>query len=298
MLKNRDGRKHKFRSRRLQKINLKYLALNIFIAKSFIFLKLFNKLIIKMKEDVLHISDLKIYFESLSSFTKDEILAFYEQFQPSINATSIKSRMHRLSQKGIIKRLGKNNYQLGEAHQFIPEIDSKTVSLYKSLSKEFPFLRFCIWNTSLFNEFMIHQPNIFYTIIETETDKDQRLMYAQSVFNFLKTKSRSVFLAPSKEVLDLYASESRNSLIVRPMVSESPLQKIEKVAVPCLEKILVDVFCEPNLFVAQQGSERSTIFKEAFQKYTINQTTLLRYASRRNQKEEIATYLKSLNLML
>ena len=51
--------------------------------------------------------------------------------------------------------------------------------------------------------------------------------------------------------------------------------------------MLVDLYCDVDLFQFYQGKEKGTIFKEAFSKYTINKSKLLRYASRRGKKEEI-----------
>ena len=51
--------------------------------------------------------------------------------------------------------------------------------------------------------------------------------------------------------------------------------------------MLVDLYCDVELFQFYQGKEKNTIFKEAFSKYTINKSKLLRYASRRGKKEEI-----------
>jgi hypothetical protein len=48
-----------------------------------------------------------------------------------------------------------------------------------------------------------------------------------------------------------------------------------------------------GLTVAQQGAEKRTIFKEAFAKYTINQSKMLRYADRRRKKEELNLFVKT-----
>ena len=55
---------------------------------------------------------------------------------------------------------------------------------------------------------------------------------------------------------------------------------------PTLEKILVDIIADEELFAAQQG-ELEFIFKSAFDKYNINESKMKRYASRRNRKTEI-----------
>ncbi len=54
---------------------------------------------------------------------------------------------------------------------------------------------------------------------------------------------------------------------------------------------MVDIFCEELLFDAQQGSEMDRIFKEAFEKYAISESKMLRYASRRRKKQELEIYL-------
>jgi hypothetical protein len=59
--------------------------------------------------------------------------------------------------------------------------------------------------------------------------------------------------------------------------------------------MLVDIFCDDNIFSAQQGSEMKYIFNEAFRKYTINENRLLRYAERRRKKEDLINYLKTIS---
>ena len=70
------------------------------------------------------------------------------------------------------------------------------------------------------------------------------------------------------------------------MVSESPLQSVYGIAVPMLEKILVDAIVSPELEFAR-GGEIFTIFENAGEMYRINRKTMLRYATRRGKKEEV-----------
>jgi hypothetical protein len=59
--------------------------------------------------------------------------------------------------------------------------------------------------------------------------------------------------------------------------------------------MLVDIFCDDVIFSAQQGGEMRTIFKNAFEKYTINQSKMLRYADRRRKKEELNQFIKTIS---
>jgi hypothetical protein len=136
---------------------------------------------------------------------------------------------------------------------------------------------------------MIHQPGRFYILVEVEKDA------TQSVFFYLKENKFSVFIDPTKDLFDKYIPDEKETLIVKALVSEAPLQLIKGVNNPALEKMLVDVFCDDAVFAAQQGAEMRTIFREAMTKYTINENRMLRYADRRGKKEDFKNYLNSIS---
>ena len=77
-----------------------------------------------------------------------------------------------------------------------------------------------------------------------------------------------------------------DAIIVKNLNSESPTVKESKIVVPMLEKMLVDMLIDENLFSAQQG-ELDYIFKSAYKKFTINESKMKRYASRRNREVEL-----------
>ena len=60
--------------------------------------------------------------------------------------------------------------------------------------------------------------------------------------------------------------------------------------------MLVDVFCVPDIYAPQQGKELENIFKNAFEKYTINRDKLLRYSARRKRKQELIKFIEYLNI--
>lgn len=194
-------------------------------------------------------------------------------------------------QKGVLQRIGRGTFELGKEKHFVPEISSQMKSTYQKVEKEFPFLDLCIWDTSSLNEFMVHQPFQFFMLVEVDKEA------TGSVFHYLKELKSNVFLEPGIEIFENYLPENKKPYIIQPLVSEAPLQEIKDVYTITLEKVLVDIFCDPVTFSAYQGSERSTIFKEAFDRYTVNRNKLLRYANRRGKKKDISTYLESLKLL-
>lgn len=192
-------------------------------------------------------------------------------------------------QSGVFSRVGRGKFILGERRNFIPEISLKIKSIHKELEKQFPYMQSCIWNTSILNELMIHQPGRFYTLVEVNREA------TGSVFYFLKDKMKNVFLEPSSDILSLYASSEKEVIIIKSLVSEAPLQKIKGLPTITIEKLLVDIFCDETIFAAQQGGEMQTIFRNAIEKYSINENKMIRYADRRGKKEAFIIYLNKIS---
>jgi len=68
------------------------------------------------------------------------------------------------------------------------------------------------------------------------------------------------------------------------LITDAPLQDVEQVKVPCIEKILVDLIVDTELYATYQGRDLDSIIENAFQYNTIKKDTLLRYANRRRKK--------------
>lgn len=165
----------------------------------------------------------------------------------------------------------------------------KLKTINSKLKNNFPFLTSCLWSSTLLNEFTIHQSNKIFFLIEVEKDA------VESIFRFLKDKNYPVFINPSQEVFENYASSENNFIIVKQLISEAPIQTIKNINTVTLEKMLVDIFCDKIIFSAFQGNEMKKIFSSAYIKYSINENRLLRYANRRGKKEQLKKYLNLIN---
>ena len=254
------------------------------------FYRLFFIFVIKNKiiaTEKLNIEELKQVFKDIQSFNTKDLVDFYRSKEPELKTTTINWRIYSLVQKGVLTRIGRGKFSLGYNEIFIPEINSKLKTIHSKLKKEFPYLEICLWNTSSFNEFMVHQPGRFYILIEVEKDA------TQSVFFFLKEAKFSVFLDPTQDLIEKYLPDEKETLIVKSLVTEAPTQKIEGLITTTIEKMLVDVFCDDVILSAQQGSEMRTIFQEAMNKYTVNENRMIRYADRRRKKRTFMNYLSS-----
>lgn len=238
--------------------------------------------------DKLHIDKIKRHFKDKPVFETQDIITFYEQIEKSIKSTTVNWRVYSLVQIGILQRIGRGKFTLGKGKTYIPEISSVIKAIFKKLKTEFPYINLCVWNTSVLNEFMLHQPNQFYYLIEADKET------THSVFYFLREFKKSVFIDPTNDIFEKYILNEKEVFIVKTLISEAPTQNINGVETATIEKMLVDIFCDDVIFSAQQGAEMRTIFQEAFNKYTINQSKMVRYADRRRKKEDFSQFVKTI----
>jgi hypothetical protein len=113
----------------------------------------------------------------------------------------------------------------------------------------------------------------------------------ESVYFQLKEEFSGAFLRPPETLLNNVLPDFRLPLVVRYLASENPLSEHDNILVVTIEKMLVDVFCDPE-FSYFMGSERRAVFSNAYYKYTVNENKLLRYAARKRRKEQIQKYIE------
>jgi hypothetical protein len=217
--------------------------------------------------------------------TLNDMNAFYREAEPCIPKTTVNWRIHSLVRSGILQRTGKGLYRFGEMQVFTPNTDSRMKRIGRSLKKRFPFTRYCLWDLSYINHFSRHLINFNVLFVDVERDA------VDAVYHALKETLPKVM-----SINHLYdnLSEFDGAVFVRPLVSESPVRTVENIPVTTLEKMLVDLATDRE-FISFQGNEIYTIFETAFEKYTVNQNTLLRYASRKHKKEETEKIIATIN---
>lgn len=112
--------------------------------------------------------------------------------------------------------------------------------------------------------------------------------YMDSAFFTLKDKGfTETFIKPDKNLVEKYISEAKHPVIIKPFLSRSPVQSVEGIIVPTLEKMMVDIYCDDQIYYAFQGNQLLNIYRNAVNKYTLNFSKLFNYAKRRSREDEI-----------
>jgi hypothetical protein len=232
------------------------------------------------------IDQLKQKFKDQESFSREALHNFYLQYEPELKETTFRWRIYNLKVKNLIRPISRNEFTLLYRPVYKPIIEEAERKLFLLIEKGFKTLKKAAWSTRIISEFMLHQPGRFFTILEVEKDA------LEPVFHFLiDNKVKNVFLQPEEKELQRYISELDNAIVVQPLVSKAPLQKVTKVNTITIEKLLVDLFCDKKLFYTYQGSELVFIFNSVYHKYAIDFTKLFSYAQRRRREIDLMDFL-------
>lgn len=229
------------------------------------------------------------HFKNQHSFTTSDVYRFFSKTRPNIKKSTVNWRIYYLVQQGLLQRVGRGVYTLGKERQFAPSLPQNHQIVSSFLKKQFPLIAHSLWHTSALKEFAQHIPAVDFLLVEVERET------VDSVFHILKELNKNTFKKPPQKMMEDFVLNFKNTVIIKPLISESPLQIINGISIPRLEKILVDLFADKEIFYFLHGNELLNIFKNAIEKYTINSDKLLRYAKRRNKNKEIRKILNQIN---
>lgn len=220
------------------------------------------------------------YFQGSERLSKQRLVGSIKKDFPDWSDNTINMYLSKLKKEGNISSPSRGIYELDSNSSFHPKISSEVKKIFNKIKLEFPYITFCVWDSVWLNDFMHHQPFKHYIVVEVEKDA------CESVFGFLSDAMKNVFLNPDGEIFELYIHNLEEAVVIKNLVSEAPLIEVQKVAVPSLEKLLVDMLIDTELFSAQQN-EKEFIMRSAMDKFTLNVLKMRRYAVRRNREKEI-----------
>jgi hypothetical protein len=223
---------------------------------------------------------INFYFKGSQRLSKQKLVGFIKKDFPDWSDNTINIYLSKLKKNGIISAPSRGIYKFDSSNPFQPKISGKLKRIFNKIKREFPFIIFCVWDTIWLNDLMRHQPLKHYIVIEVEKDA------FESVFAFLTETKKGVFLNPSEEIFDRYINNLDEAIIVKNLISEAPLIGLENITIASVEKLLVDMMIDIDLFSAQQN-EKDFIMKSSIDKFTLNELKMLRYAMRRNREKEV-----------
>jgi len=228
------------------------------------------------------------YFNKHERITTSEAYSLFKIHMPKINKSTVNWRLYELVKRGIIKRAGRGIYLAGERKVYHPVLSKEIKTISQLIHTTFPLISYCIWSTDNIKEFAQHIPAVSYTVVDVEQDG------LSAVRNRLKENYENVYNGNSKLFIQEMLPDLPKAILIKTLVSEAPIKVVDDVPSPLPEKMLVDIFCDSTIFDYLQGNELIHIYRNVMDRFTVNTTSLLRYAARRGKKREINGFLNQI----
>ena len=220
------------------------------------------------------------YLDSHETIDVDTALELARAGDRDVPRSTVRWRLYEMVQRGTLQRLRRGVYTRQDKREFRLTVADSLATLFHTVRKKLPYVELCVWRSDVLQNLTQHFPDRSVSIIEVETDGQA------AVQDFLLGMDQ-----PAVAYEDLPAVErsfpGQEYLVVKRLVSEAPLTRVDDVTVPRLEKTLLDIVQDRNLFGFLEGAETHHIYESASDRYHIQLDTLLRYASRRGIRGDV-----------
>lgn len=231
-------------------------------------------------------------FKGRNSFDRDELFQFYLDYEPDLKESTFSWRIYDLKKKDIIKTIGRGLYVISYKPKYKPNVTESTLKIVRKTNDRYEDITYCVWENQWLNEFTQHQVSKQMIVVEVEKE------FTESLYYYLNDSLRmDFFLNPDEKEIEFYISESTVPVVIKRLVTRAPISKLRDkkntVPVATLEKIMVDLFADENLFHFYQGSELINIYEKILERYSINFTKLFSYAKRRKKEQEIKQFINN-----
>jgi hypothetical protein len=233
--------------------------------------------------------EVKIQFSNRTSISRGELLDFYRKYEPDLNNRTFGWRIWDLKKKNIIYSVAKGIYRINyNKKNYAPVIDDRLKQIYATIHKTFNNLEIVLWDSKWINDFSLHQTFKNFYILETQSD------HTESVFFKLKDLGiGNPFLKPDESNIYQHMLDVKEPIVVKQLIKRAPTRKTNKIVIPSIEKILVDLYSDEKIFYMYQGNELKEIYHNVLNDYFIDFSKLINYASRRGKDQNIKGYLFS-----
>lgn len=187
--------------------------------------------------------------------------ADFKAMMPGVPEQTVFSRIRALERRGLVYQSGRGKYQLGAKPAYRIEITPRMLELSNFMIREFAGVNNCICGCDK-------------DTILLEVDKRE----LGGILASLRSRYTGVY--SFKEAIAARDS-LKDTIIVKPLITDAPLLDNDGVSVPALEKKLVDLIADRDFFRLDDRTLQRE-FQRAFEVYPINRNRILRYAGRRN----------------
>jgi len=222
-------------------------------------------------------------------YSHQELIRLLKSDYPQMRNSSYHWAVCGMLKSGNLTKVARNVYVVQSEREkptYHPAYSDLAAKLTAQISDKYPSVSFTVFETALMNDFLNHL--VAQNTVFIQVEKDVSVF----VFRFLQELGYEHLLyKPKKADYALYWE--KDCIVVTDMISEAPLSASEPHEI-CLEKTLVDMYCDKLISSAYSKSEYPEVLKQAMETYHIEPTKMMRYARRRGREDEMKKILEEI----
>jgi len=231
--------------------------------------------------------DLRNHFSGKQEITTKEITDALQEYFPDLSGSTIAWRLNQLKKDKLLYQIGRGLYTFDYKPEFAPELSLKSKRLYNRVKTLYTG-EIVVWDTLLLNEIAGGDISKYWVFLALNKDE------LDALFGEMLSFSRKVYLQPDKETTARYLIPQDEAIILTALISETPTEQSGDYVSPSIEGILVNAWFEHEQYLQPIGLDIHKLYEQAFTKYNVNKSKMLRYAARRDKRKEINELLKTI----
>lgn len=220
-------------------------------------------------------------------FNKASFREAVHSLNPVCSEASINWMLVTLRRQGTLASAGAGKYyripaSASAKKNYTYPHSQEYLSLEKSIAESYPLIDFQMWELIQMNDFVNHQiaKNVIFVEVEN--------MLVDTVYEMLHENHPYAMIQPNEDTF--YRQRGpETDIVVQKLLTEAPSSSENHSC--SLEKLLVDLLSKKLSGCMIERSEYPHIYEDAFQKYNINETRMLRYAKRRHLYDTLCTFI-------
>ena len=223
------------------------------------------------------------------TITTAEIVNDLVQIYPEVNKNTIIWNLNEMIKCGDIVRIGRGKYLFSNepCREFTMPIYDDVKKVIDMISNQFKYVKIVLMDSKWLSDYLVQQP--FSTVVKIEVNAPA----VDAVVNLLRKGGWKAFSTSEIVDADKYFSETR-IFVIDKIRFNNPTKKYENnIFIAKLEKVMVDVACEYEVFKQYQGWELENFYTNVTEKCAVNFSTVIKYASSRGRKEQIIPLLEN-----
>ena len=223
------------------------------------------------------------------TITTAEIVKDLIRIYPELNKNTIIWNLNEMVKRGDIVRIGRGKYFFSNepCQEFMMPIYDDAKQVINTIFNNFKYVKIVAMDSKWLSDYLVQQP--FATVVKIEVNAPA----VDAVVNLLRREGWKVFTTSEIMDADKYFTETR-IFVVDKIRFNNPTKKCKgNLYIAKLEKIMVDIACDPEVFKQYQGWELENFYDNVTEKCAVNFSTIIKYASSRGRKDQIIPLLEN-----